>query len=38
MNSETGILEPTMLPDKILIAPEEVLRVVRCNCTSKSYL
>ena len=29
---KTGALRPKMLPDGVDIAPEEVLRVIKCNC------
>ena len=29
---DTGVLKPKMLPDGVDIAPEEVLRNVKCGC------
>ena len=33
VDPETGVLKPMMLPNGTIIAPEEVLRIVKCNCS-----
>ena len=33
-----SMLRPVMMPTGCPIAPEDVLRVTRCNCSCKAYL
>ena len=36
-DSETETLRPVMLPEGVEMAPEEVLKITRCNCSCRSF-